>query len=358
MADLTGLLVAPSDSIRRVMSKIDSNSQGIALVVDAEGRLLYTVTDGDIRRALLAGFDLDRSVQELARLPRPARYTRPVTAPAGTPEGRLVQMMKEAQVRQIPLVDDSGRVKDVALLDDLVSDLELPVTAVVMAGGFGTRLRPLTEDLPKPMLPVGGRPLMELTIEQLRRSGIRKVNVTTHYKAEKISNHFGDGAAYGVEITYVPEHRPLGTAGGIGLLSPSKDTLLVINGDILTSVDYGAMLAYHREHDADLTVAVRKYDFQVPYGVVESEGARVKGLTEKPSYSFFVNAGIYLLEPAVQRYMSVDKPMDMTDLIEQLLKDRRVVVSFLIREYWLDIGHMADYQQAQRDEQAGKMARG
>jgi NDP-sugar pyrophosphorylase family protein len=225
-----------------------------------------------------------------------------------------------------------------------------------MAGGSGTRLRPLTEDLPKPMLPIGGRPLMERLVEQLQQAGIRQVNVTTHYKPEKIVEHFGDGHAFGVEMRYVNEDRPLGTGGALGLIAPPQETLLVINGDIVTQVSFRAMLAFHQEHQAKMTVAVRRYEVQVPYGVVECEGSQVRQLREKPQLGFLVNAGIYLLEPSVYEFIPHGQHFNMTDLIQWVLEAGQTVVSFPIREYWLDIGQHPDYVQAQDDVRNGRLS--
>jgi NDP-sugar pyrophosphorylase family protein len=205
------------------------------------------------------------------------------------------------------------------------------------------------------MLLVGDRPLLELIIEQLSGSGIHKVNITTHYKPEKITEHFGDGSGFGVELNYVNEEQPLGTAGALGLMEESDEPLLVINGDILTRIDFRALFAYHHEHRADLTVAVRQYDLKVPYGVVECDGPMVSGLREKPVINFFVNAGVYLLQPSVRRLIGNGERLDMTDLIQRLLEAGRPVASFPVLEYWLDIGQLPDYEQAQEDVRTGKL---
>ena len=276
-----------------------------------------------------------------------------MTAPAGADRSELLRLMRECVVRQIPLIDSRGRVAGVATLDELIPEQVLPVQAIIMAGGPGTRLRPLTEKMPKPMLPVGDRPIMEVIIGGLREAGIRRVSIATHYQPKKITDYFGDGEQFGVELNYVAEDRPLGTAGALGIMDRSNEPLLVINGDILTQVNFRAMLDYHREHGADLTMAVSKYDVQVPYGVVECEGQNVCRLREKPLLNFFVNAGIYLLEPLVHQYIPNGKHLDMTDLIEQLIDKGRTVVSFPIVEYWLDIGEHDDYVRAQRDVESG-----
>jgi len=252
------------------------------------------------------------------------------------------------------LLNDVDQVVDVALLSELVKEYELPLRAIVMAGGYGTRLRPLTDDLPKPMLPIGDRPLLEIIVNGLREAGIRQVNVATHYKGEMIAEHFKDGQDFGVDIRYVHEDRPLGTAGALSLLEESEEPLLVINGDILTRVDFHAMLDFHREHNADLTVAVRQYEFRVPYGVIDTDGTAVKGISEKPLFRQFINAGIYLLNPSIRHLIPNGQHYDIPDLIHQLLKENRPVVCFPIREYWLDIGKSDHYDQAKIDVAAGR----
>jgi NDP-sugar pyrophosphorylase family protein len=261
--------------------------------------------------------------------------------------------MKEHDISQLPVVDSEGKVQKLILSKDIVPNRELVLSAVVMAGGFGTRLLPLTEKLPKPMLPVGGRPLLELAIDQLRRAGIKNVNVTTHYLPETISDYFGTGEMFGVRLNYLQEEHPLGTAGGIKLLKQFDATMLVINGDILTGAPFGAMLDYHRSYHADLTIGVRKYEVQVPFGVVECEDVHVKGLEEKPSLSFFINAGTYLIEPAVCDFIPAGQRFDMTELINKLIEAGRIVVSFPIMEYWLDMGRHEDYAKAQQDVRNG-----
>jgi dTDP-glucose pyrophosphorylase/CBS domain-containing protein len=355
MDNVKQLFVSPTDSIRDLLVCIDRAAKGIALVVDEEGHLMATVTDGDVRRAILAGMDLDQPVSGLlARTDQRVRSDHPVTAPNGTPDEALLHLMNEKTLRQIPLVDDERRVVGIAFLVDLAKEYESPLRAVVMAGGFGTRLRPLTEQIPKPMLPVGDQPLLEIIVKGLRDAGIRQVNVTTHYKAELITDHFKNGEDFGVDIRYVNEDQPLGTAGALSLLEESDEPLLVINGDILTRVDFKAMLNFHRECNADLTVGVRQYEFRVPYGVIETEGVSVKAISEKPVLRQFINAGIYLLDPGVRCFIPKGKHYDVPDLIDRLLQENRPVVCFPIREYWLDIGKSEHYDQARMDIATGR----
>jgi dTDP-glucose pyrophosphorylase/CBS domain-containing protein len=341
-------LILPEATLRETLACINK-SEGIVLMLDEQRHLLGTITDGDVRRAVLAGISLEAPVRQLLDQRDKTLYPKPITAPAGTPATELLRIMNKLSIRQIPLTDETGRVVDIALMQELVKTQELPLKAVVMAGGFGKRLLPLTEETPKPMLPVGDKPILERIVNQLQNSGIRKVQVTTHYKPEIIRQHFGAGEKFGLDIQYVNEDQPLGTAGALGAIEQSDEPMLVLNGDILTRVDFRAMLAFHREHQAELTVAVRKYDFQVPYGVIQCEGARVRGVDEKPTYNFFVNAGIYLLEPSAHRSIPSAQRFDMTDLIEKLTADDRRVVAFPVVEYWMDIGQQNDYAQAQKD---------
>jgi dTDP-glucose pyrophosphorylase len=335
------------------MGVIDRHGKGIALVVDEQQRLLATITDGDIRRAILAGLDLDQSVMRLKQAQHNAQPAPPITAPLGTTEAEILALMQAHVVRQVPLLDEEGRVCELVVIDDLLQETELAVTGVIMAGGYGKRMMPLTETVPKPMLLVNGRPLLEHMLDKLQRAGIRSVNVATHYLSASIVNHFHDGSEFGVRLNYFPEAEPLGTAGALAKMSSGTDPLLVINGDILTGVDIRAMLHYHREHDAQLTVGVRQYDIEVPFGVVETDGVKVTRIAEKPVLRHFINAGIYFVNPAMCRLVPENRYFDMPDLIEAVIASGGTVISFPVREYWLDVGQLEQYQQAEADVAKG-----
>ncbi len=353
--EISGFLITPQASIQEAMARMDAARRGIVLVVDEQRKLIGTVTDGDVRRAILAKIDLAQPVATILERKANTPFASPVTAPSGANRNSYLELLKSHSLLHLPLVDEGQRVVGLVSLDEFLPDPDLPLQAVVMAGGLGRRLDPLTRELPKPMLRVSDRPLLEIIIRQLCDAGIREVKITTHHKPGKIEEHFGDGKEFGVNLSYVEEDRPLGTGGGLGLLGTPRGTTLVINGDILTQVDFKAMLIFHKEHKADLTVAVRHYDMKVPYGVVECDGPIVRSLSEKPVFGFFVNAGIYLLEPSVYPYIPNGQSFDMTDLIQRLLDEGRAVVSFPIREYWLDIGEHAEYQQAEEDVRMGKV---
>lgn len=340
--------IDPGASITEAVRRLDLAGTGALVLRDAEGNLRGLLTDGDVRRALLRGVSFDEPCQGIATAD-------PFRVEEGISAAGALEVMNAHDVNHLPVVDARGSLAGLLLRRDLVDVDATAVSAVIMAGGFGTRLRPLTDAVPKPMLPVGDRPLLERTIGRLRDAGIRQLNVTTHHLAEQITSYFGDGKAMGVQIRYVPEERPLGTCGGLRLVDEPTGPLLVINGDILTGVNFGDLVGFHRKAGADATVCVRKYDVQVPYGVVEVDGTWLRRIREKPSVGFFVNAGIYLLEPSVQRYIPDGERFDMTELIGRLLTEGKKVATFPIVEYWLDVGQPADYAQAQRDVETARI---
>jgi len=345
---LHDVTIVPEATINEAIAQLDRAGTGALLLCKGINMLHGLLTDGDIRRAILKGLPLETPCGQIAS-------KNPVLGHPGLTQAEALRLMNTHDINHLPIVDVQGHLVDFLLRKDLVTEEQLELSAVIMAGGYGKRLRPLTNDVPKPMLPVGDRPLLELTIGQLRRAGIRRVNVTTHYLADSIVRHFGDGHSFGVELNYVTEDHPLGTAGGLRLLKKPDGPLLVINGDILTGVPFQNILAYHREHKADVTIGVRRYDVEVPYGVVECDGPAVSKLREKPRISFLINAGMYLLEPSVYYHIPEGQRFDMTDLIQRLLEAGRPVVSFPIMEYWLDVGQPRDYEQAQLDVINGKV---
>jgi dTDP-glucose pyrophosphorylase/predicted transcriptional regulator len=342
------VVIPPTASIAEAIARLDKAGTG-ALILCSRGRELSgLLTDGDIRRAILRGISLETPCETISS-------AKPMTALHSISPEEALQLMNQHDINHLPVVDSEGNIVEFLLRRDLVTEKQLGLSAVIMAGGFGKRLLPLTEQVPKPMLPVGDRPLLELTIQKLRGSGIRQVNLTTHYLPERISDHFGNGEDFGVKLEYFREDHPLGTAGGLKLLDRPDGPLLVMNGDILTGVSFQEMFDYHRKHAAEITVGVRKYEVKVPFGVVECEDVRVKQLQEKPSLNFFINAGMYLLEPSAWDLIPEGRHFDMTDLIQQLLDMGRPVVSFPIMEYWLDIGQPSDYERAQDDYKNGRL---
>lgn len=341
--------------VREALGLMRRNDRGVVLVLDIDRRLAGVITDGDVRRAILEELSLDLPVGELRDRLNGSEAPKLVAAEANTTEAERTRLMDESSLEQLPVVDAEGRVVDLVFRNASPRAESLALRAVVMAGGAGKRLRPLTESMPKPMLPLDGRPVMELLIEQLRLSGIREITVSTHFMPEKIHEHFADGSRFGVALNYVHESEPLGTAGALGLLETIEEPTLLVNGDLLTRVDFAAMLRFHRTHGANLTVGVRQFDLEVPYGVLDREGPLIKRVREKPKYHFLVNAGIYMLDAEAQRRVPKGRRYDMTDLMEALIGEGRRVASFPIMEYWLDIGRPNDYEKAQSDVEEGRV---
>ncbi len=335
--------IAPDRTIHDAIRTIDEGAIRIALVVDAENRLLGTVTDGDIRRGILKGIALDGPVTHVMN-------PRPIMARVEESREKILETMKQTRLHQIPVVDGQGRLVTVEILDDLLQAHHRDNWVVLMAGGLGSRLRPLTEDCPKPLLKVGSKPLLEIILDNFLEYGFRKFYLSVNYKAEMVKDHFGDGSRWGIQIRYIHEDQRLGTAGALSLL-PERPTLpvVVMNGDLLTKVNFQHLLDFHAEHDARATMCVREYDFQVPYGVVRIDNHRILSIDEKPVQRFFVNAGIYVLEPETLDCIPSSTCFDMPDLFLKLIGQNRETAVFPIREYWLDIGHIEDFARANGD---------
>ncbi len=333
-------LVKKDESIRNVIHVIDNNSMQIALIVDETGYLLGTVTDGDIRRAILRGNSLENAISEIMN-------TKPTVANPSQDKREVLAIMRKKQINHIPVVDREGRVVGLETIQSIVTPEVRANRVVLMAGGLGSRLRPLTEDCPKPLLKVGGKPVLETTIENLIAYGLNKFTLTVNYKADMLLDYFGDGSKWGVEIDYIFEEKRMGTAGALSLMKTKPaEPFIVMNGDLLTKVNAAGLLDYHEGQGADATMCVRDYEIQVPYGVINVEKERLIGIEEKPVYRHFVNAGIYVLSPETLDIIPKDEFYDMTTLFEDLIKRKHHTSVFPIREYWLDIGRMEDYERA------------
>jgi dTDP-glucose pyrophosphorylase len=349
MTDLTHVLVREGASLRQVLESMTRSGKQIALVADAGARLLGLVTDGDVRKAILRGTSLEAKVEE-------AMNRHPVVGEPGMTDGEALALMRGRKIRHLPMLDAQRRVVDLLILDDLLAPRPaLRNRAVIMAGGQGTRLRPLTESTPKPLLTVGGKPLLEILIERLRASGITKVLIAVHHKADLIRDRLGDGSRLGVGIEYVEEPEPLGTMGALPLMRERLDyPFFVVNADILTKCDFRAMWEFHRSQaPAVMTVGVSIHQVDIPYGEFTLHGDRVTRVEEKPRKEFPVNAGIYLLDPSVVDLIPAGRSLDATDVIRLLLDRGQTVAAYLIREYWLDVGRHHDLEKANRDMAEG-----
>ncbi|TKI58591.1 CBS domain-containing protein [Brevibacillus antibioticus] len=340
MVNWRDLLVSPNTPILNTLEIIDRNARQIALVADESGRLLGTVTDGDIRRGLLKGKALEDPTSTIMN-PFPT-----VASPYDSREN-ILALMKIKQIHQIPIVDEDGKIVQVEMLNDLLRPTKKDNWVVLMAGGLGTRLYPLTHDCPKPLLKVGNKPLLETILQSFIEQGFHKFYISVNYKAEMIQDYFGDGSQWGVTIHYLQEKESLGTAGALSLLPElPKDPFFVMNGDLLTKVNFDQLLDFHKTYQAQATMCVREYDHQIPYGVVTLEKQKLVAMEEKPTQRFFVNAGIYVLSPGALKNIPHNRYLDMPSLFEQLMKEEQQTIAFPIREYWLDIGRMADFERA------------
>ncbi|HCK08849.1 MAG TPA: alcohol dehydrogenase [Candidatus Latescibacteria bacterium] len=334
-----------SGTIRQAMQQIGPTQLGVVFIVDGERKLLGTATDGDIRRALLKGADLDSSIDR-------AMNQSPIVAPDTLSEPALATLMRANSIRQLPLVDVAGRVVAIEYLDATPVSYDGPITAVIMAGGEGQRLRPLTDSTPKPMLPVAGRPILEILVDSLKMSGFKRILISVGYLGDMIRKHFGDGSDLGVDIHYLTEHEPLGTAGALGLIPPDlrpTTPVVVVNGDLLTSLRLAAFRDFHIAADYDLTLCCRPYEVSVPFGYPIVEGDLVTGFREKPKFHYLVNSGIYCLSPSILEGVPAGKPYNMTDLIEQHCRansETRVGV-FPLREPFHEIGRMETYKEGE-----------
>lgn len=343
MRDPVNYLVRPDASLREVVEIIDRGAAQIALVADAENKLLGVITDGDVRRAMLRN-------ESLVSLAETIMFRGFQSLPNTATEEEALAFMRRETLHQIPTLDEQGRVDGLFLLEELINPKKRPNPVVIMAGGEGKRLRPLTQDCPKPMLRVGGKPLLEIILEQCIDAGFQRFYLSVNYLKNQIQDHFGDGARWHVRIDYLEETQPLGTGGALSLL-PQKPTepLLVLNGDILTRVDYGRLLRFHDQHQAAATMCVREHTTQIPFGVVRMDDLHILTLEEKPVLSHFVNAGVYLLDPALLDLVPQDRFFDMPTLLEKAMQHQHRVSAFPIHEYWLDVGHPDTFEKAHAD---------
>lgn len=338
----------PADSLMDAIEALENSANRIVVVIDENNRLLGTVTDGDIRRALLAGVDLTDVISV-------AMNQRPHVAGPESSRHQLLKMMRKANVTAIPVIDDVGGFKRLKHL----SDLDLPTDfelndhtfdfAVIMAGGKGRRLLPLTKSIPKPMVDVNGFSIIERQLRMLRLVGIKRVFISINYLGSMIEEHFQNGSHFGVELEYLREESELGTSGAISLIKekPSKP-ILVMNGDVLSRVQYNKILNFHHEVKAALTVVATKYSVEIPYGVIKSEDQKVIGLMEKPTQQFLCNAGIYVLSPEMIDLFEAGRRADMTETISKCIDHGLEVSVFPLHEYWTDVGTPDDLEKARQ----------
>lgn len=342
MNDWKKIAVPSTAPMKEVLAVIDRGGMQIALVVDDGCHLMGTVTDGDVRRALLRGEGLDTPVAGIMN-------ANPITGLVDEDEALWQRAMQRHTLRHLPLLDAKGCMVGLARYEQPVEPVRDNIV-VLMAGGLGTRLRPLTNDRPKPLLKIGSKPILETIIENFAANGFHRFYLCINYMGEMIREHFGDGRQWDVDIRYIEENTRLGTAGALSLLpEPPQLPFFVMNGDVLTKVDFVRLLDFHQRQRSAATLCVREYHHQVPYGVIQLEGHRVRGIVEKPIQRYHVNAGIYVLNPDMLERIPSGKYFDMPSLFEALIHDNQAVGSFPLRDYWIDIGQMEQLEQAGND---------
>ena len=332
-----------NSSIKEALNIIDKGAIRVAIVVDEQDKFLGLIADGDIRRALLKGYTLENSIENIY-------CSTPVTAKSSDSKDKIIQKAIKNQVYQIPILDEENYLVDIVNLSSLLSISTKRNRVILMAGGLGTRLRPLTEDTPKPMLKVGNKPILETIIRNFANHGFVNITISLNYKGDIIKEYFKDGSELGVNIDYIEENTRLGTAGALSLLKEKpNEPFFVMNADLLTDVNFSHLLDFHSYANANATMCVREYDYQIPYGVVETNEDNITSIVEKPIKKFFVNAGIYILSPNIFEFIPKDEFFDMPTLFNILIEKQKKVLSFPIHEYWLDIGRMSDFEQAQNE---------
>lgn len=344
MIDWKSVVIKADATIRDAMRVIDETALRIVLVCDEKNTLLGTVTDGDIRRGLLVDCEMQDSVSRVMN-------TQPITAKITDTRQQRLKLMDKDDLLSLPIVDDNNCIVGLETLHQALQPTKRDNPVFIMAGGFGTRLRPLTDHCPKPMLRVGDKPMLAHLINQFVAQGFHNFYISTHYMPEQIRDYFGDGSEWNVSIGYVHEDTPLGTGGALGLLPKTLPNLplIMMNGDVLTKVDFAKLLEHHEQQRLDATMCVRELEHQVPFGVIESNNGLITEMVEKPTYRYRINTGIYVLSPACVAAVIFDNKIDLPTLLEQRIAKNHQVGIYTSYDYWLDIGRMSDYQKAQQD---------
>ncbi len=332
--------LSPTSTIKQALQIIDRGAVKFAIVVDKDDQLIGTLTDGDIRRAILDGKTLDTKIETVY-------FKEPTVVNVNNTKEEIINLCTSKKIYQIPVIDNEGRVVSIDLLDELLKPEVHANKVVLMVGGLGTRLRPLTENTPKPMLPVGGKPILQTIVEKFVSYGFVNMVMCVGYKSNIIQDFFEDGSKFGANIEYVLEEKRMGTAGALTLLETKPSApFFVMNGDLLTNVNFEHLLEFHLANNSMATMCVREYDFQVPYGVVNVKHGKILSIEEKPVQKFFVSAGIYMLDSQCIEMIPENEFYDMPTLFEKLISMNENIISFPLREYWLDIGRMEEYEKA------------
>ncbi len=335
-------LLLKGSTIREALKRLDFLAKdAIIFIVDQKNNLVGSLTDGDVRRGLLRGYSIDNLVDEIIQ-PNPKFILK------GERNINQVIEYREKNYRVIPVLDRENHIVNVINFRELKS--YLPVDAVIMAGGRGERLRPLTDTVPKPLLKVGDKPILEHNLNRLRLFGIDDFWITLRYRGKQIEDYFGNGLEKNISIQYIYEEEPLGTIGAVSKIKNfTHDFILVTNSDLLTNIDYEHLFLDFFNNDADFSVVTIPYSVDIPYAILETNNKHVLNLREKPTYTYYSNGGIYLMKREVLKCLPFEKHFNATDLMETLIKEGNKVISYPLAGYWLDIGRHEDYEKAQKD---------
>jgi dTDP-glucose pyrophosphorylase len=329
-----------NSSVEDAIKSLNRSSLRIVLVVSSDGKLLGTISDGDIRRQLLKGLKITDSIQSLINI-------NPIVAKLGSDRNSVLSLMWEKKLYQVPLVNDEGKLIGLHLWEELAANKERSNLMIIMAGGKGTRLLPKTSRIPKPMLPIGGKPILEHIVNRAKKEGFYRFVFAIHHLGEVIEEYFGDGKSLDVKINYLREEIPLSTAGSLSLFETiPTEPFIVTNGDVLSEIRYGDMLDFHIQQDACGTMAVQVHEFQNPFGVVQTEGFEITGYEEKPTFSSLINAGVYVLDPKALSVLVPSQPCTMPSLFEKLKTQGLRTIVYPVHELWTDIGRHEDLQRA------------
>lgn len=343
MDSFEGHLILQSQSVREALIKLDKlASDAILFVVDEESMLIGSLTDGDLRRGFIQGLGFEDSILDFIQ-------SNPKFIYANDYDLQKLNELKENYFKIIPILNRQNKIIDV--LNFRLRTTILPLDAVLMAGGEGKRLRPLTENTPKPLLNVGDKPIIEYNIDRLAKVGIENVFISINYLGEQLEAYFGNGESKNLKIEYVKESKPLGTIGSVLLVKEfHHDDILVMNSDLLTNIDFADFYRTFKESDADMAVASTTYHVDVPYAVLEAdENQQVRKLKEKPRYTYFSNAGIYIIKKKLLKMIPENEFYDITDLMEKVMAMDHKLITYSINGYWLDIGNHEDFKKAQED---------
>jgi len=336
-------IVQENSTIEQAINNLNQLGIKIVLVVDKTNKLIGTISDGDIRRGLLRDLDLNSSIVSIL-------HSDPLVVPPELPKEMVRQLMVANKIHQIPVIDRQKHVIGLHIWNEVVNTSQRANIMVIMAGGKGTRLLPYTENCPKPMVLVAGKPMLEHIIERAKLEGFTKFLVAIHYLGYMIEEYFGNGEWLGVKIDYLREKSPLGTAGALGLVNTRPDVPLVVtNGDVITDIRYGELLDFHIRNKSTATMAVRSHEWQHPFGVVQIRDSKIVGFEEKPITRSYINAGIYVLSPEVLREFKPESPCDMPMIFELLQAKANHTFAYPMHEPWLDVGRPDDLIQANSD---------